>query len=173
MIIERNVCIMKRKILFLSVVAALAFSTSACGNNKTSNTDKVTQKQELEKDSSNSSVVNDEEVNNTQESKDETSLEDLEKYLLEKGVLTGSKTETLAQMIGAKAGFKYQDSNAEFYEYDTNSDDYKALSSGSSIEFEEIGGVSISASAINGQYVLISSGELSQELLDAFNSYGK
>lgn len=164
---------MKRKILFLSVVAALAFSTSACGNNKTSNTDKVTQKQELEKDSSNSSVVNDEEVNNTQESKDETSLEDLEKYLLEKGVLTGSKTETLAQMIGAKAGFKYQDSNAEFYEYDTNSDDYKALSSGSSIEFEEIGGVSISASAINGQYVLISSGELSQELLDAFNFYGK
>lgn len=164
---------MKRKILFLSVVAALAFSTSACGNNKSSNTGKVTQKQELEKDDSDSSVVEDKEVNNTQESKDETSLEDLEKYLLEKGVLTGSKTETLAQMIGAKAGFKYQDSNAEFYEYDTNSDYYKALSSGSSVEFEEITGVSISASAINGQYVLISSGELSQELLDAFNSYGK
>lgn len=164
---------MKRKILFLSVVAALAFSTSACENNKPSNTDNVAQKQESAKDNSDSSVVKDEEAKNAQESKNETSLEDLEKYLLESGVLTGSKTETAAEMIGAKAGFKYQESNAEFYEYDTNSDNYKTLSSGGSVELEGMSGFFVSASAINEQYVLISSGELSQELLDAFNSYGK
>ena len=55
----------------------------------------------------------------------------------------GEKTETMASMIGAISGFKYADSNAEFYEYDETSDTYQALASG----------------------------DVSQELIDAFNSF--
>ena len=46
-------------------------------------------------------------------------------------------------MIGAISGFKYADSYAEFYEYDETSDTYQALAAG----------------------------DVSQELIDAFNSF--
>ena len=74
-------------------------------------------------------------------------------------------------MIGAVSGFKYADSHAEFYEYDENSDAYKTLSSGGSVEIEGMSGYAVSATAVNGKYVLIASGDISQELIDAFNSF--
>lgn len=156
---------MKKKIIALLMASTLAFGICACGGEKQDDTPKKTQKQEeQQKDTSAEESTNVEA---------ETSLESLEKYLLEKGLLTGSKTQTAAEMIGAKTGFKYPDSNAEFYEYDTNSDAYKTLVSGGSVEIEGMSGYSVSAKAINEQYVLISSEDLSQELINAFNSYGK
>lgn len=159
---------MKKKLLTLLMALTLSASIIACGGGKQDNTPKKTPKQEDQQ-----KEVEDTSTKENENVKVETSLEGLEKYLLEKGLLTGSKTQTAAEMIGAKAGFKYLDSNAEFYEYDTNSDAYKTLVSGGSVEIEGMSGYSISAKAINEQYVLISSENLSQELIDAFNSYGK
>ena len=159
---------MKKKIVALLMASTLAFGICACGGGKQDDTPKKTPKQEDQQ-----KEVEDTSTKENENVKVETSLEGLEKYLLEKGLLTGSKTQTAAEMIGAKAGFKYLDSNAEFYEYDTNSDAYKTLVSGGSVEIEGMSGYSISAKAINEQYVLISSENLSQELIDAFNSYGK
>lgn len=159
---------MKKKIIALLMASTLAFGICACGGEKQDDTPKKTPKQEeYQKDAETPST----EENTNVEA--ETSLEGLEKYLLEKGLLTGSKTQTAAEMIGAKTGFKYPDSNAEFYEYDTNSDAYKTLVSSGSVEIEGMSGYSVSAKAINEQYVLISSENLSQELINAFNSYGK
>lgn len=90
---------------------------------------------------------------------------------MDKGVLSGEKTETMASMIGAISGFKYADSNAEFYEYDETSDAYQALAAGESVEIEGMSGFTVSAAAINGKYVLIASGDVSQELIDAFNTF--
>lgn len=159
---------MKKKLLTLLMALTLSASIIACGGKKTNDNSNQTKKQEDQQ-----KEVEDTSTKENENVKVETSLESLEKYLLEKGLLTGSKTQTAAEMIGAKAGFKYPDSNAEFYEYDTNSDAYKTLVSGGSVEIEGMSGYSISAKAINEQYVLISSENLSQELIDAFNSYGK
>lgn len=93
--------------------------------------------------------------------------------MLDKGVLSGEKTQVAASMIGAKDGIKYAASNAEIYEYDESSEEYKSLASGESVEIEGMGGFSVSATSINGPFVLIASGDISQELIDAFDSYGK
>ena len=148
---------MKKKLLTLFMALTLSVSIVACGGEKQDDTPKKTPKQE-EHQKEVETPPTEENTN----AKTETSLEDLEKYLLEKGVLAGSKTQTAAEMIGAKAGFKYQDSNAEIYEYDMNSDAYKSLISGGSVEIEGMSGYSVSAKAINKQYVLISSENLSQ-----------
>lgn len=93
---------------------------------------------------------------------------EIEQYLLDKGVLTGDRIEMDADMIGAVSGFKY--GSAEIYEYDTESDKYKTLSSGGSIGLDGFEGVSISASAVNGKYVLIGN-NLPEDLITAFNEF--
>ena len=70
-------------------------------------------------------------------------------------------------MVGAISGFKYGD--AEIYEYDMSSTQYKELVSGDAISVEGIDGYTINALAINGKYVLM--GEASEDLIQAFNDY--
>ena len=158
---------MKKKFLALIIASMMVASLSACGNDseKSANVEKQEQ--------SNEEAQPEEPANEEEPVAEpaETTLADLETYLLDKGVLTGEKTETAASMIGAVSGFKYADSNAEFYEYDENSDAYKSLSSGGSVEIEGMSGYSVSATSINCKYVLIASGDVSQELIDAFNSF--
>lgn len=157
---------MKKKITTFLLTVAMGMTLVACGGNSETSTDI---------DNSSESTQN--ESNDTAEdASDQTgdpSLDDLESYLLDKGALTGEKTQTSAEMIGAISGFKYADANAEIYEYDENSDDYKTLSGGGSIEIEGMSGYTVSSTAINGKFVLMasSSGEISQELIDAFNSF--
>ncbi len=81
------------------------------------------------------------------------SLTEVEEYLKEKNVVSGEKTEVLAEMIGATSGFKYLDSNVEVYEYDTKSDTYKNLEKTNTVELKDFG-MTLTASAINGKYVL-------------------
>lgn len=154
---------MKKKFLALIIASMMVASLSACGNDSEKSANVENQEQSNEKEQ-----VNEEEP---VAEPAETTLADLETYLLDKGVLTGEKTETAASMIGAVSGFKYADSHAEFYEYDENSDAYKTLSSGGSVEIEGMSGYSVSATSINGKYVLIASGDISQEVIDAFNSF--
>lgn len=160
---------MKKKILTVMIAGLLALSATACGESGDSSDAPQNDSVQEEEDATPEAEQQAEEE--PAEEPTETTLADLETYLLDQGVLTGEKTETAASMIGATSGFKYADSNAEFYEYDENSDAYKTLSSGGSVEIEGMSGYAVSATAINGKYVLISSGDVSQELLDAFNSF--
>ena len=158
---------MKKKVIVLIIASMMIASLSACGNDSGKSANVENQEQ------SNEEEQTDEQVNEEEPAAvpTETTLADLEAYLLDKGVLTGEKTETAASMIGAVSGFKYADSHAEFYEYDENSDAYKTLSSGGSVEIEGMSGYAVSATSINGKYVLIASGDISQEVIDAFNSF--
>ena len=151
------------------IAGMLALSAAACGESGDSSDAPQNDLVQEEEDATPEAEQQAEEE--PAEEPTETTLADLETYLLDHGVLTGEKTETAASMIGATSGFKYADSNAEFYEYDENSDVYKTLSSGGSVEIEGMSGYAVSATAINGKYVLISSGDVSQELIDAFNSF--
>lgn len=157
---------MKKKIITVMIAGMLALSATACGGSGDSSD--APQNDSVQEEEN---AAPETEQQTTVEEPAETTLADLETYLLDQGVLTGEKTETAASMIGATSGFKYADSNAEFYEYDENSDAYKTLSSGGSVEIEGMSGYAVSATAINGKYVLISSGDVSQELIDAFNSF--
>ena len=98
-------------------------------------------------------------------------LEDMESWLLEEGVLSGERTEADAELMRAEDGVRYADSNVEIYEYDINSDTYNDLKSGASVGFDNAG--PFSAKAVNGKYVLIATGEVSQELVDAFKNFDK
>lgn len=161
---------MKKKIITVMIAGMLALSATACeGSGGSSDAPQNDSVQEEENATPEAEQQTAEEE--SAEEPAETTLADLETYLLDQGVLSGEKTETAASMIGATSGFKYADSNAEFYEYDENSDAYKTLSSGGSVEIEGMSGYAVSATAINGKYVLISSGDVSQELIDAFNSF--
>jgi hypothetical protein len=97
------------------------------------------------------------------------SEDSIEEYLLSSGVLSGDRTEMAADMVGAVSGFKYGDS--EIYEYDESSDEYKTLAGGGSIPLQGFDGVTLSALAVNGKYVLM--GSASDELISAFKSYGQ
>ncbi len=98
-------------------------------------------------------------------------LEDMESWLLEEGVLSGERTEADAELMRAEDGVRYADSNVEIYEYDINSDTYNNLKSGASVGFDNAG--PFSAKAVNGKYVLIATGEVSEELVDAFKDFDK
>ena len=98
-------------------------------------------------------------------------LEDMESWLLEEGVLSGERTEADAELMRAEDGVRYADSNVEIYEYDINSDTYNNLKSGASVGFDNAG--PFSAKAVNGKYVLIATGEVSQELVDAFKNFNR
>lgn len=101
----------------------------------------------------------------------ENTLEDMESWLLEEGVLSGERTEADAELMRAEDGVRYADSNVEIYEYDINSDTYNNLKSGASVGFDNAG--PFSAKAVNGKYVLIATGEVSEELVDAFKDFDK
>ena len=161
---------MKKKIITVMIAGMLALSATACGGSGDSSDAPQNDSVQEEENATPEAEQQTAEEESAEEPA-ETTLADLETYLLDQGVLTGEKTETAASMIGATSGFKYADSNAEFYEYDENSDAYKTLSSGGSVEIEGMSGYAVSATAINGKYVIISSGDVSQELIDAFNSF--
>lgn len=93
---------------------------------------------------------------------------EIEQYLLDSGVLSGERIEMAADLVGAISGFKY--GNAEIYEYDVNSDQYKSLASGGSIGITGFDGFEISAAAVNDKYVLIGD-NLPDQLITAFKEF--
>lgn len=100
----------------------------------------------------------------------EKTLEDIENYLLDKGLLSGERVRMGAELIGGIDGFKYKDSVGEIYEYDVNSEEYKKLANGEEIPLQGMEGFTIKAASVNGKFVLIGD-DASQELINAFNSF--
>ena len=175
---------MKKKIVTLIVSGILAASLWACGGDSASSSANASTPTPTSASSAASKPTEDNtpDVSPTEEPTAtpspeeaiEMSLSGLENYLLEKGVLNGNRTETAAEMVGASAGFKYADSNAEIYEFDKDSDAYKKLIETNTITLESFD-YTMTPSAVNENYVLLANNDaaLSQELIDAFNAYGK
>lgn len=110
----------------------------------------------------------------TSESKDSkpgssATLDDLESYLLDCGVLQGEKTEMAASMVGAESGFKYSESGAEVYMYDEASKTLSELQDGEPVILEGFD-VEMYPAAINGVFVMFSDNP-PQELVDAFENF--
>lgn len=165
---------------FTSLILALAFATcplvSFASETETefSYAELLQKYEQLQKDYDELRKRYDELISGSNINGSETTktLDDLEQYLLDCGVLEGEKTDTLAAFIGAISGFKYADSNAEFYLYDNDSDVLAELKMGEPITIEGFD-VEMMPSSINGPFVLFpnTSGEPSQELIDAFNEF--
>ena len=159
---------MKKRITLLFITFLLGAALSACGND-------VEEKQGNESTDGTAKVVQ------TTVYRSETTLADLETYLLENGVLNGERTEVNAEKVGALEGFSYPDSNVEIYEYDMNSSVYDILATGGSIGVtiaetdtapaETVG--PFSAEAVNRQYVMIATGDVSGELRNTFGNFDR
>lgn len=162
---------MKKRISILLAAFLLGAALSACGND-------VEEKQGNESTDGTAKVVQ------TTVYRSETTLADLEAYLLENGVLNGERTEIDAEKIEAieaTDGFSYQDSGVEIYEYDMNSSVYDILATGGSIGVtiaetdtapaKTIG--PISAEIVNRQYVMIATGDVSGELRNTFGNFDR
>lgn len=159
---------MKKRISILLTAFLLGAALSACGND-------VEEKQGNESTDGTAKVVQ------TTVYRSETTLADLEAYLLENGVLAGERTEVNAEKVGALEGFSYPDSNVEIYEYDMDSFPYDSLATGGCVGFTyaetdttpaETGGP-FSAEAVNRQYVMIATGDVSGELRNTFGNFDR
>lgn len=162
---------MKKKVL-VTLLLSTTLVFTACGNSKTD--EQTVQETPTITESPNATITDTPEITGQEDASqaEELSLDGLESTLLEKGLLKGEKTPVAAEMIGAKAGFKYADSETEVYEYDTSSEQYKKFTDGEEVELEGMEGFSIKSSAINGKFVLIFSNDSSNDdILNAFNSY--
>ena len=150
------------KRLSLVMVLCLAGLLSACGSDGSGET---ATEQSSTSEAAGTETKSEASTESADEAVKEKSLDDLAAYLVEKGVATGEKTETMYQVIGAVGGFKYLDSDVEVYEYDMESEAYKAIA-----ETGEYSGLKFAA--VNEQFVLLitNDGE-NQEAADIFNAY--
>ena len=159
---------MKKRISILLTAFLLGAALSACGND-------VEEKQGNESTDGTARVVE------TTVYPSETTLADLEAYLLENGVLAGERTEVNAEKVGALEGFSYPDSNVEIYEYDMDSFPYDSLATGGCVGFTyaetdttpaaTVG--PFSAEAVNRQYVMIATGDGTGELRNTFRNFDR
>ena len=175
---------MTKRLLAFLFFTLLSAELVACGNNKTENS--RSPKESIETETSqritveeitldNTEISHDsqaieENPQNTPENKPEHTLNDIENYLLDQGLLSGERTQMAAGLIGGIDGFKYSSSAGEIYEYDVNSDAYKKLSNGESITLEGMEGYSLKAVSTNCKFVLFGE-NIPQELIDAFDAF--
>lgn len=144
---------MKKLLLVLMIVVVGLLSACGSEDTETSSTTENVSTSEVTTEETTTEVV------------EEKSLDNLSAYLVEKGVVTGEKTDTMYQMIDAIGGFKYLDSDVEVYKYDTNSDVYKTI-----VETGEYSGMKFVA--INDQFVLLMTNNTDgQDVIQAFNEY--
>lgn len=95
-------------------------------------------------------------------------LDGIEKYFSDKGLLTGERTKKEASMIGGIDGFAYSEADIEIYEYDINSEEYKSLSNGDAVTIEGMENYSVTADAINGKFILLSD---NKKVIKAFKNF--
>ena len=164
-----------KKILAILLAGAMIAAAGCSGGEESSTQDSSVSVEESREEASHEEVSQSEESSVTDESSQEeaqTESMSMENYLLSEGVLEGERTEMAASIVGAETGFKY--GTAEIYQYDPESDAYKALEAGEGVTVEGFN-MTMQPEAVNAGYALFASasGEVSQELIDAFNAYGK
>lgn len=162
---------MKKKLLTILLACSISVGVVACGDteSKSNDTSKTSgHKNNSLVDENSETMTNDSNDNHTEEATEKT-LTDIENYMLENGAISGEKTKMAADMVGAVDGFKYKDSDVEVYEYDINSEEYIKLSNGEEIPLQGMESVTVSASAINGKFILM--GNPTQEIISVFNSF--
>lgn len=166
---------MKKKLVTALLFITLSGNAVACGNKKTTTNEPVkipeVESSILTTERESESIIESEKVQESQPNEtSEKTIEDIENYLLDKGVLSGERVRMGAELIGGVDGFKYKDSAGEIYEYDVYSEEYKKLSNGEEIPLQGMEEFTVKAASINGKFVLIGD-NISQELIDAFNSF--
>lgn len=166
---------MKKKLVTALLFIILSANVVACGSKEATTNEpvKITEVESSiltnEKESE-SIIESDTEKESESIGVSEKTLEDIENYLLNKGLLSGERVRMGAELIGGIDGFKYKDSVGEIYEYDVNSEEYKKLANGDEIPLQGMEGFTIKAASVNGKFVLIGD-DASQEMIDAFNSF--
>lgn len=169
---------MKKKVLTALLLLALSSGAVACGGNEPRNSESSQSSEETistpeaENSESNLEIQNEKESTSENDFTEvsEKTLEDIENFLLDKGVLAGERVQMGAELIGGIAGFKYKDSIGEIYEYDIESEEYKKLANGEEIPLQGMDGFTMKAISVNGKFVLFGD-DVPQELIDAFNSF--
>lgn len=142
---------MKKIVIVLMI--ALAISLVGCGDSN--------------KQTSDSNVDNIEKSESHVSKSNMDSIQDVCKYMESKNVVSGSQTKMDAQSIGALSGFKYKDSKAEIYEFDTSSDAYKSAKETGKITISSLN-YTCEVTAINGKYVLMCTGDNKESISSAF-----
>lgn len=96
-------------------------------------------------------------------------LSDLVDYLKSFDLLEGEETQMAASMIGAIRGVKYK--RIELYEYDINSDVYKAVVKSNKITLKDLD-MELEVDGINNQFIILcGKAENKKEVLEKFNRY--
>lgn len=170
---------MKKRVITALLLLTLSASAVACGNSEAESSEPSQSLEETvstpeEESNVESEPDNQSEAESTPENESsevsEKTLDDIESYLLDKGVLSGERVQMGAELIGAISGFKYKDSVGEIYEYDINSEEYQKLANGEEIPLQGMDGFTMKAVSVNGKFALFGN-DVSQELIDAFNSF--
>lgn len=170
---------MKKRFITALLLLTLSASAVACGNGEAESSEPSQSLEETvstpeEESNVESEPDNQSEAESTPENESsevsEKTLDDIESYLLDKGVLSGERVQMGAELIGAISGFKYKDSVGEIYEYDINSEEYQKLANGEEIPLQGMDGFTMKAISVNGKFALFGD-DVPQELIDAFNSF--
>ena len=116
---------MKKRVITALLLITLSASAVACGNGEAESSEPSQSLEETvstpeEESNVESEPDNQSEAESTPENESsevsEKTLDDIESYLLDKGVLSGERVQMGAELIGAISGFKYKDSVGEIYE---------------------------------------------------------
>lgn len=153
-----------RKIFLLFITITL-FSLSACSSAPSATTEEQITTESISETTTTESSTTEEATTETTDD-----VYSVAQQLVDQGLLTGEHIEPYAELIHAISGIKYTDQGVEIYEYDTSSDTYSALVSGNSIPIEGFDGYSVTASAINGKFVLFFTDSEDQKIIDAFKA---
>lgn len=171
---------MKKRVITALLLLTLSASAVACGNGEAESSEPSQSLEEtvstpeeesnVESEPDTQSEAESTPAENESSEVSEKTLDDIESYLLDKGVLSGERVQMGAELIGAISGFKYKDSVGEIYEYDINSEEYQKLANGEEIPLQGMDGFTMKAISVNGKFALFGD-DVPQELIDAFNSF--
>lgn len=166
-----------QKIKTLLALCFVAIALTSCSDKKNDNavttaptvqsTEGVENTDTVQTKEADTTIAPTQEPENNEEKYDDT-LDGIEKYFSDKGLISGNRIKKEASMIGGIDGFAYKDADIEIYEYDVDSEEYKTLSNGESVPIKGMENYSITADAINGKFVLLSD---NKKIIKAFNDF--
>lgn len=166
---------MRKHLVLVLLVAATVLSGCGSSINGSSSTESISTTknaitERMTEAETSTNIKSTEQSSETQESS-ARSLDNIEQYMINAGCLSGDKTEKSAEMVGALKGFGYSN-GVEIYEFDTNSDAYKAVSNGEGIPINGMDGYTVHFDAINGEFGLVFSNDnYDQSIVDTFTNY--